>query len=238
MGKSKKHPQLTFHQLDWLEYITLGIGTWFIVYPKPYGILFSILICIPIVGLILNGITGRPSIASLVKITKDDDGDDKYDVADFIDFAALSLLVRILIDYEFESLYSLIIPGMIAFVLMLILLFTTHSYIVKTTKSKFWIYTSLIFNIFLYSYVTTYGMNCVYDNSKPKIYKATVLDKHISTSSKGRKTYYVTVTPWGHHYDEEDISVTNEQYNTIDIGNNVDIDLMNGLFGIKWFYVE
>lgn len=229
--------KLTFHKLDWLEYITMGLGLWFLFYPNPYEILFTALLCMPVLGLILNGITGRPSIASLVEISKDDDGSDKYDVADFIDFAALIILLRVLIDYEFESFYSMIIPGTIAFAIMLIILFTTHKVIDRTTKSKTWIYISLIFNVFLYSYAGTYGANCIYDKSEPTVYNAEVIDKRIS---KGRRhtTYYVKVSPWGHHYDKEEISVSSSHYDEIQIGQTVKIDLKKGLFNIPWYYIE
>ena len=229
--------KLTFHKLDWLEYITMGLGLWFLIYPKPYEILFTALLCIPLLGFLLNGLTGRPSISSLVEIKKDDDGSDKYDVADFIDFAAWIILLRVLLDYEFESFYSIIIPGTIAFIIMLLILFSTHKRIDNTAKSKTWIYSSLIFNIFLYSYAGTYGANCVYDKSVPTVYNAKVVDKRIS---KGRRhtTYYVEVTPWGHHYDKEEISVPSSQYDEIQIGQTVKIDLKKGLFNIPWYYIE
>lgn len=229
--------KLTFHKLNWLEYITIGLGLWFLFYPVPYNLLFTVLLCIPILGLILNGLNGRPSIASLVEISKDGDGSDKYDVADFIDFAAWIILLRVLSDYEFESFYSMIIPGTIAFAIMLILLFATHRLISNTTKSKSWIYLSLIFNVCLYSYAGTYGANCVYDNSEPTIYNAEVVDKRIS---KGRRhtTYYVKVTPWGHHHDKEEISVSMDHYNEIQVGKTVKIDLKKGLFNIPWYYIE
>ena len=192
----------------------------------------------PIIGLLLNGLTGRPSIASLVEISKDKDGADKYDVADFIDFAAWIILIRVLLDYKFESIKSLIIPGTIAFVLVLIFLFATHNHIINSTKNKTWIYLSLIFNISLYSYAATYGANCVYDNSEPTVYHAAVINKRISTGNKGRKTYYLEVTPWGSHYDKEEISVNSERYNEITIGETVNIDFKNGLFNIPWYYLE
>jgi hypothetical protein len=239
LSRSKvKISKLTFHKLDWLEYITIGLGLWFLIYPKPYTILFTTLLCMPILGLILNGLTGRPSISSLVKISEDKDGDDKYDVADFIDFAAWIIFIRVLIDFEVESFYSLILPGTIAFLLMLLFLFVTHKIIENSTKSKVWIYLSLIANVCIYSYAGTYGVNCVYDNSTPIVYHAEVVDKRIRTSRKGRKTYYVKVKPWGHHYDKEEISVSSVQYNNITIGESVEIDLKNGLFNIQWYYIE
>jgi hypothetical protein len=230
--------KITFHKLDWLEYTTIGLGLWFLFYPKPYVLLFTILLCIPIIGLILNGLTGRPSIASLVEITKDDKGNDKYDVADFIDIAAWIILLRVLLDFEFESFYSLIKPGAIAFVIVLVILFTTHKLIDNISKNKTWIYLSLIFNIFLYSCAGIYGANCVYDKSEPTVYNAEVINKRVYVSSKGRRTYYVNVTPWGHHYDAEEISVPRSQFDDIDIGQTVKIDLKKGLFDIPWYYIE
>lgn len=230
--------KLTFHKLNWLEYITIGLSLWFLFYPKPYTILFTVLLCIPVVGLLLNGLSGRPSIASLVEISKDNNGDDKYDVADFIDFAAWVILIRVLIDFEFESFYSLILPGTITFIIMLVILFSTHKLIDNTTKSKTWIYLSLIFNVFLFSYAGTYGVNCVFDNSEPIVYETEVIDKRISKGRRGRKTYYVKVNPWGHHYDKEEISVANSQYEEIQIGQTIKIDLKEGLFHIPWYYIQ
>jgi hypothetical protein len=132
----------------------------------------------------------------------------------------------------------MIIPGTIAFAIMLIILFSTHKLIVQTTKSKTWIYLSLIFNVFLYSYAGTYGANCVYDHAAPKVYKAEVVDKRVHRGSKGRRTYYVKVTPWGHHYDKEEIKVSSEHYDEIQIGQTINIDLREGLFNIPWYYIE
>ena len=229
--------KLTFHKLDWLEYLTLGVGFWFFFYPKPYVVLFTILLCMPFIGLFVSGLSGRPSIASLVKVSGEE-GNEEYDVADFIDFAAWVILYRVLVDYEFENYYSMIIPGIVGFVLMLIVLLATHKLIAHTTKSKTWIYLSLTFNIFLYSIAATYGANCVYDNAEPVVYQAAVVDKWISKGRKGSTTYYVRVMPWGHNYDKEAIRISSSQYNEIQIGSTINIDLKKGLFNIPWYYVE
>ena len=233
---NKATPHLTFHKLDWLEYRAIGIGLWFIIYPKPYIFLFSVLLVMPVMGLVLNGFQ-KPSIASLVEITKDKGGDNDYDVADFIDLPAWIIGVRILMDFEFESYFSVLIPGTIAFIIMLVILFSTHKLIQQSPKNKFWIYSSLIFNIWLYSFAATYGVNCVYDRSDPEVYDAEVVSKHIN---RGRKhtSYYVRVTPWGHHYDAEDIKVSKEQYHELEQGDAIKIDLKKGLFNIPWYYIE
>ena len=228
--------KLTLHKLDWLEWITIGLAIWFFLYPRPYNILLGILLAIPIIGLLLNGLH-KPSMASLVEISADKNGEDKYDVADFIDVAAWVILIRVLLDFEFESFYSLIIPGTITCLIILTILFLTHKLIAQTTRNKWWIYTSLIFNVSLYSYAGTYAANCTYDYSEPTIYESEVLEKTISRSRR-RTTYYVEVAPWGHHYDKERISVSAIQFAELNIGDKINIDLKKGLFNIPWYYIE
>jgi hypothetical protein len=228
--------KLTFHKLDWLEWITAGLAIWFLIYPKPYEILLGILLIIPILGIIING-WQKPSMASLVEISKDTDGSDKYDVADFIDIAAWVILLRVLIDYEFDNYTSMIIPGTVATIIILLILFLTHKLISETTKSKWWIYTSIIFCVSVYSYAGTYAANCTYDYSKPTIFSTEVLGKRISRGKK-HTSYYIKVAPWGHHLDEEEIKVASEQYDELDKGDDIHIDLKKGLFNIPWYYIE
>lgn len=228
--------KLTLHKLDWLEWITIGLAIWFFIYPRPYNILLGILLAIPVIGLLLNGLH-KPSMATLVEISADKNGEDKYDVADFIDVAAWVILIRVLLDFEFESFFSLIIPGTITCLIILTILFLTHKLIAKTTRNKWWIYTSLIFNVSLYSYAGTYAANCTYDYSEPTIYESEVLEKTISRGKRST-TYYVEVAPWGHHYDKERISVSGIQFAELNIGDKINIDLKKGLFNISWYYIE
>jgi len=228
-------PKVTLHQLDWLEWISIGLCLWFWFYPHPYKLAFVLVLSLPIIGLILNGLS-RPNLASLVSISNQKD-DDKYDLADFIEFPGLVILIRVLIDYEFESFYSILKVGTIGFILLLLILGATHKLVDKANPNKSLIYLTVIGNIAIYSYAATYGINCVFDNSEPKVYQAKVIDKSIS---KGRRhtTYYLRVEPWGHHRDAENISVATSQYNETEIGQTVSIDYKEGLLNIPWYYIE
>jgi hypothetical protein len=233
-----KASKLTFHKLSWLEKISIVLGLWFLIYPEPYNLLFTIILFIPILGLILNGLYGKPSIASLVEITITEDGGEEYDLADFIDYPALILFIRVLRDYEFESFYSMIIPGTIGFALTVLILFLTHSRVSRSHKNKLWIYASVMFNIFLYSYSATYGANCVYDKSEGVTYKTEVVKKWTSKGRRGRKNYHVKVAPWGHQYDEEYIRVDKSYYDQLQTGDKVSIDLRQGALGIPWYNIK
>ncbi len=227
--------KITFHKLDWLEWVSIGVSILFWVYPYPYKIIFGVVLSLPIVGLILNGLS-RPSLASLVSIS-DQKGEKKYDLADFIEFPGLVILIRVLSDYEFESFYSILKVGTVGFIITLILLRMTHKFVDVTNKNKSLIYLTVIGNIAIYSYAATYGVNCVYDTSEPKVYQAKVIDK---TVSRGRRstTYYLKVEPWGHHIDAERISVASSQYSNTQIGQVVSIDYKEGLLGIPWYFIE
>lgn len=235
--KTVKFSKLTLHKLNGLEYITIGISIWFVIYPKPYLLLFTLLISIPIIGIIINGLH-KPSIASLVEITIDEKNKGlKYDVADFIDIAAWAILIRIILDYNFENYKILVFPGIVGVFIITIILFLTHKKIEQSNRNKFWIYASVIFNISVYSLATTYGINCVYDLSEPKIFSTKITDKSFTTR-KGRKSYYIEIAPWGEHSQKEDIKVSLNEYENYNIGENIEVDLKEGLLNIPWFFVK
>lgn len=231
--KQKKSYKVVTHKLDWLEWIAIGLSLWFMFYPHPYKALFTVVLLLPILGLIINGIS-RPSLASLITITKKEDD---IDVADFIDFPAIAISFRVLIDYEYESFFSIIKVGTVGFIICLVLLSLTHKRIDHGNKDRFWMSLLIIANIALYSYAATYGINCVYDTSEAKIYHTKVLGKSIS---RGRRstTYYLRVKPWGTHREAEKISVALSQYSATSIGQTVNIDYKKGLLGIPWYFIE
>ncbi|MPS65811.1 MAG: hypothetical protein DI622_18700 [Chryseobacterium sp.] len=226
---------LITHKLSWLEFVAIGFCLWFLFYPHPYEILLGILLLIPLIGILINGIE-KPSLVSLVEITKDERGYKKYDVLDFIDITAWAILIRVLLDYEFESFYSMIIPGTIAFIIVLIILFSTHKLITQSTKNKWWIYSSIIFNVCIYSYAGTYAANCAFDNSKPQKYLVKVVGKRI-VEGRRSDSYYIKITPWGNHKEEE-ISVSKQDFDKLYNDREINIDLKKGLFDIPWYYVE
>ena len=236
--KTKKdvtHKVYKLHQLDWLEYISIGLCLWFVFYPRPYEILLSALLLLPFVGMFLNGLN-KPSIASLVEI--DRNAKEEYDVADFIDLPAWAILVRTLIDYETDSYLTVIVVGTVAFVAICLFLLVTHMQISDSNKDKWWIYGSIVFSFFVYSYSAVIALNCTFDYSEPKEYQTEVIDKHISKSRKGRRTYYVKVKPLGHHYDAENISVSSEEYEQYQIHDKVEVEYNEGLLGIPWYYLD
>ena len=233
-----KLSNLTLHKLDWLEWLTIVLAIWFVIYPQfLYLFLLTILLIIPIFGIILNGLD-KPSLASLVDIKLDSKKQIEYDVADFINVAAWAILIRILWDYKFYDFYRWIIPGIIGSVFTLGILFSTHRLITANYQNKIWIYVSIIFNIILYSFAGVYAINCAFDNFTPEKYSTTVVDKLI-THSKGRRggittNYILTIEPWGRYESQQTVHTTNEYYYSVSKGEEINITLNKGLLGIPF----
>lgn len=224
---------IKLHQLDWLEYFSIGLCIWLWLFPYPYKFIFSVVLSLPIVGLLLNGLS-RPNLASLVSFSNSGKG--KYDLADFIEFPGWVILLRVLLDFQFESFYSLIKVGTIGFILLLLILAATHKRVDKANPNRGTIYLVVIINIFIYSYAATYGINCVYDDSEPKVYPAEIIGKSIHRSK--HTSYHLKVEAWGTHHDPEDITVSRSQYEKTEIGQTVNIDYKEGLLNIPWYYIE
>jgi len=226
---------MRIHKLDWLDTLTLVLCVWFVFYPNPYKILFTIILCLPIIGLIVHG-HSKPSLTSLITITSGKDGGTDYETADFLVLPAIILSLRMLLDFEIESFLSLLIRGTIAFLILLVMLRLLYRNIEKGNKHRVLIYFVILTNVAIYSFAAVYGINCVYDKSNPKIYRLPVVNKSIY---KGRHTtYYLKVKSWRKENHSEEISVTKDQYNTTRIGDTVKLDRQQGLLEIPWHFVE
>jgi hypothetical protein len=91
---------------------------------------------------------------------------------------------------------------------------------------------------FLYSYSSVVAVNCVFDNSKTKIYATEIVDKHITRRRRGGRSYDIKVKPWGNHYDAENSSVSSDEYEQYRINDQVKIEYKEGLLGILWYYLD
>jgi hypothetical protein len=96
--------------------------------------------------------------------------------------------------------------------------------------------------LFIYSYGTTYAINCAFDFSEKQTFRVKVIDKRHSVT-RGRRGsrhhhYYLRITPWGHHYDTEEISTSLNRFNSTAIGDSVNIGLHKGLLDIPWYRLE
>lgn len=90
-----------------------------------------------------------------------------------------------------------------------------------------------IFLALFFGYAYTLQINCVYDNSKPKRFRATIIDRRIF---KGKNySYYLTLAPWGTKLAPEEIEVRRALYQQLSADSTVTINVKPGLLHIPWF---
>ena len=227
---------MKLYKFDWLDWASTLLCGWFLFYPKPYVILFTIILILPIIGLVLHG-HSKPSLISLITVLKKENGEVDYDTASFIVLPALILILRMFLDFEIESLFDLLIKGLIALIILLLIISFFYKDTEKRNKYQFTTYFVLLGNMAIYSLAAVYGINCVYDNSKPEIYKSEVLYKSIYDGRR-HTSYYLHVEPWSDNSDNNKIKVTKHQYNTTKIGDTATIERRTGLLKIPWHFIE
>lgn len=159
-------------------------------------------------------------------------------IAMYLTTASLVLALRIFLDFECESFYSIFIHASIAFIFLIIAILTTHKKITGTLTQQISLYALLTLNILLYSYAFVYGINCLFDTSAPIQFKTHIADKYITHHRKSPDTYHVTIAPWGHHHDTENLSIRSHQFDKLNKGDDVLIDLQKGLFHIPWYHID
>jgi hypothetical protein len=88
----------------------------------------------------------------------------------------------------------------------------------------------------LFGFGSTLEINCRFDNSTAKVYKALVLDHKISHGSRST-SYYLTLSEWGPRKKVQEIGIHKRMYESINDGDSVNVNFHKGLINIPWFIV-
>lgn len=79
------------------------------------------------------------------------------------------------------------------------------------------------------------SINCLLDSSET-VYTTTIAGKRIS---KGKTTtYYLELNPWGDRKEIEDVKVSRERYESVDIGDDTEVTQHQGALGTPWILVK
>jgi len=150
-------------------------------------------------------------------------------------FPSLTLVITSFLGYHIINLHQLIVPavaiGAVMFIIMCLLG-------IKRTNPAFitQVIITLLFSA-AYGLGSTASVNCVFDQSAPKVYNSTVTLQYISHGSKST-SYYLYLSEWGPDHLKEKISVPKSFYGQVSVGSVVKVDLKKGTLNIPWFYVE
>jgi len=88
----------------------------------------------------------------------------------------------------------------------------------------------------IYGFGSVVGINCAFDNSKPTIYVAKVLDHRIES---GKHTSYLfTLSQWGPMHEEKEEDVGKWIYDNVSIGDSVRVYFRPGELKAPWYEVH
>jgi hypothetical protein len=88
----------------------------------------------------------------------------------------------------------------------------------------------------IYGFGSVVGINCAFDNSKPIIYVAKVLDHRIES---GKHTSYLfTISEWGPMHKEKEEDVGKWIYDNVSIGDSVQVYFHPGKLKAPWYQVH
>ena len=211
-----------------LNILGTASGLWLIFYPRPIKLVVAVCVIIPIVSLAFYVLNSR-----LVSFDEKNTHKPATNVltAIMVPSFALSLVSMIAFDVRYvPKVWVTII--VITIIVSAFLLIKTKEY--KRHKSLIIVIPMFIF-VYIYGFMIT--TNCVFGYHSPVQYYAEAVDKEYNDSSESNK-YSVVIEDW---HDEENtikVSVSEKEYNSINIGQNVYVYSLKGLWGIEWFLLR
>lgn len=205
----------------------IGAWTLFLANPYEYAIIASIVFPILCV-LVLKYFNG------LIRI--DERKDTAYPTIFWAIFASsMGLCLRGLLDYNIFDYSKIWVPSILVALAYIAVLAIGNKEFSFNKAKDYW--TIIVFSILIFGYgygaVTT--LNCMYDESEPETFDATILSKRISSGKS--TTYYLELTPWGKQKEIDEVSVSKDLYNKLEKNSRVTIYFMKGRFDIPWFEV-
>jgi len=143
------------------------------------------------------------------------------------------LLIVGLREYHILQTGHFWLPAFIISTLFFLLIYKTG---LNHTMGQLWVQVfCMLLTSLLYGFGTTYQVNCEFDKSETKIFKATVVDHRISRGKSA--TYYLILSPWGPVKKEDETEVYRSLYSEVDIGDTVQVREKDGLMNIPWYII-
>ncbi len=208
----------------------VGLLIWTAVYPRPFGLLTTLLLLAPLVGGYFvwhfNGLmrlSARKS-SPYPSVT----------LAIVMPVAALVIAMVLGYDlYSFPSSAWQLLAGA-ALVLTFAALAAFHEAISAEKRKAL-----VVVCIFVVSAAYSYGLltfsNCYYDRSAAQVWHVAVTGKR---TSHGKSTsYYLELSPWGKYAEGKEIGVSRTFYEAVNDQDTLKVFLRKGKWGIPWYRV-
>lgn len=199
---------------------------WALFRPRPYDYAIWTCVLIPLIAVAL--------VVNFRGIIKFDarEGSAYPTVAVAFIMPICGLVTRAIYDWEILSWHSFWIPFS-AFTLAPFLVILVFD---KGVRQKVSEGILILFFCAVYGYGTTISLNGILDNSDPQICEATVINKRIS--NEDHPSRFLELSTWGPREQREEVEVSKNKYETVNIGDTVEVYVFQGKFNVPWFRVR
>lgn len=156
----------------------------------------------------------------------------KVDMLTPLTLAAILPMLRSLLDFDFVRWQGVLLwtVGLGTVLLAVFLLFLPES------RKKISHILLIVLTCMAFAFSATAQLNYLLDFQEPAQTPAVITDMHMSTSSRGANSYYLTVVlPDGK---EMDIKTYKEHYNSVAIGDDAIVITCHGGLGLPYLFVE
>ncbi len=110
--------------------------------------------------------------------------------------------------------------------------------IARDPNDRRWKLLILVPFVAAYGYGALLEANGLFDSSRPIRYAVKVTGQRVLRGSRGGRTYYLKVAPWGSQVEDSEVSVSRRMYEQTKVSDTVHIGVRSGYFNIPWYYVR
>lgn len=212
--------------INWAAGIT---AAWAFFYPTPYQYSILAAMAVPIVALLAVKFSN-----GLIRVDEKKGSAYPSVIYAFI-FPSCALALRAILDYNIFDYSNVWLSTTLIALSFLALLLINQKEITYKKMLDYLTVISLALLLFAYSFGVLIHFNCYYDNSETQYFNAKVLNKRISSGKV--TTYYLKLSTWGQQKEADEVTVDEELYDRVEVGNEVNIYLKKGAFDIPWLIV-
>lgn len=216
---------------SWLNNISFALAFWLFLYPHPYDLAVLIALLYPLVTMVVQYRFRKVTIYS------DGEKNSAYpSLSTALLMPTMGLMLRAIVDFDLLKWPDCLMTiGMIAVVLSVIFAVIWKNMLSSSKKSSKGLGTIMLF-VLAYSYSSFMMVNCNFDYSKSTLYPAKVISREVTHGK--HDAYYLTLNPWGPRTKAEEITVSKSLYNTVNVGDTVQVYVKKGTLKVPWFFVS
>lgn len=211
-----------------ISVIGLAVTFWAAFWPEPYRMAVPACILVPLAAVVAVCVSGRR-----LKLIDNPRRSRTANVTLAFGGPIFALLVRSF-DFKVMDLQGALVPVAALTVALTLVIWK----IARDPNVRRWKLLILVPFVAAYGYGTLLEANGLFDSSRPIRYAVKVTGQRVLRGSRGGRTYYLKVAPWGPQVEDSEVSVSRRMYEQTKVNDTVHIGVRSGYFNIPWYYVR